>query len=160
MIHSARSADPGLPRPLGHALGLAARPFGQALVTALVNRGLTEQIEDGLVDFLTERTLEIHVTDLALRWTFTFRAGRIRATGVTAHPDAAIRADSVSLLLLVSRRADPDTLFFRRALSMEGDTELGVHVKNLLDTLEPERLPPGLARLLEESGRLAERLSG
>jgi predicted lipid carrier protein YhbT len=37
---------------------------------------------------------------------------------------------------LASRREDPDTLFFHRRLCIEGETETGLHVKNLLDALE------------------------
>jgi predicted lipid carrier protein YhbT len=37
---------------------------------------------------------------------------------------------------LATRREDPDTLFFSRRLCIEGDTETGVHVKNLLDALD------------------------
>ena len=42
-------------------------------------------------------------------------------------------------LRMARREEDPDTLFFSRRLSMEGDTELGLVVKNSLDALE---LPP------------------
>ena len=37
---------------------------------------------------------------------------------------------------MVSRQEDPDTLFFNRSLAIEGDTELGLRVKNMLDALE------------------------
>jgi predicted lipid carrier protein YhbT len=37
---------------------------------------------------------------------------------------------------LAQRQEDPDTLFFNRRLSMEGDTELGLVVKNAIDALE------------------------
>lgn len=37
---------------------------------------------------------------------------------------------------LAQRQVDPDTLFFSRRLVMEGDTELGLIVKNALDALE------------------------
>jgi predicted lipid carrier protein YhbT len=39
-------------------------------------------------------------------------------------------------VLLARRQEDPDTLFFSRRLSMEGDTELGLLVKNTLDAIE------------------------
>jgi predicted lipid carrier protein YhbT len=39
-------------------------------------------------------------------------------------------------MLLARRQEDPDTLFFSRRLSMEGDTELGLLVKNTLDAIE------------------------
>jgi predicted lipid carrier protein YhbT len=37
---------------------------------------------------------------------------------------------------MARREEDPDTLFFSRRLIMEGDTELGLVVKNTLDALE------------------------
>jgi predicted lipid carrier protein YhbT len=40
------------------------------------------------------------------------------------------------------RHKNPDTLFFNRRLSMEGDTELGLVVKNTLDALELPVLDP------------------
>ena len=50
--------------------------------------------------------------------------------------DLTISAGAYDFLQLAQRREDPDTLFFSRRLSMEGDTELGLVVKNALDALE------------------------
>jgi predicted lipid carrier protein YhbT len=33
--------------------------------------------------------------------------------------------------MIAARKQDPDTLFFQRRLVIEGDTELGLYVKNL-----------------------------
>jgi predicted lipid carrier protein YhbT len=49
----------------------------------------------------------------------------------------------------VSRQEDPDTLFFQRRLTIEGDTELGLEVKNILDALDHENLPFPLKQLLD-----------
>ena len=46
-------------------------------------------------------------------------------------------ADTAEYLKLLRREEDPDTLFFNRRLDIEGDTELGLIVKNMLDSLEP-----------------------
>jgi len=37
---------------------------------------------------------------------------------------------------MMLREEDPDTLFFKRKLQIEGDTELGLITKNLLDSVE------------------------
>jgi len=37
---------------------------------------------------------------------------------------------------LASRSEDPDTLFFQRRLTIEGETETGLMIKNLLDGLD------------------------
>ena len=50
--------------------------------------------------------------------------------------DLTISANAQDFLRLAQRQEDPDTLFFNRRLSMEGDTELGLLVKNALDALE------------------------
>ena len=51
-----------------------------------------------------------------------------------------------AFLQLVARQEDPDTLFFNRELLIEGDTELGLVVKNMLDAVEWPKLPcfPGM----------------
>ncbi|MGL4734573.1 MAG: ubiquinone anaerobic biosynthesis accessory factor UbiT, partial [Enterovibrio sp.] len=45
-------------------------------------------------------------------------------------------------LLLAARKEDPDTLFFQRRLLIEGDTALGLQVKNALDSVDLSALPP------------------
>ena len=67
-------------------------------------------------------------------------------------PDVVIRAAPRDYLALALRREDPDTLFFARRLAIEGDTELGLIVKNALDAVDRDALPAPLARL---SARLA-----
>ena len=37
---------------------------------------------------------------------------------------------------MMLREEDPDTLFFNRKLHIEGDTELGLITKNLLDSVD------------------------
>jgi predicted lipid carrier protein YhbT len=55
-------------------------------------------------------------------------------------PDLHFTARLSAFLQMVSRQEDPDTLFFNRSLSIEGDTELGLRVKNMLDALEWPKL--------------------
>jgi predicted lipid carrier protein YhbT len=69
-------------------------------------------------------------------------------------PDVTIRARPRDYLSLALRREDPDTLFFTRRLVMEGDTDLGLTVKNALDAVDWDALPAPLAQL---SARLARR---
>lgn len=150
----------GLPPPLGPAIGRVSGPFGRHMVAAVINRALARQIGDGLADFLCRRSLAVRITDLDIEWRFTLDAARGRIVRCRDAADATIRGDSLALLLLAARRVDPDTLFFHRRLMVEGDTELGLQAKNLLDTLDDDDLPLPLARLLDRAGRLAERWSG
>jgi predicted lipid carrier protein YhbT len=97
---------------------------------------------------LAGRRYAIRVKDigLSLRFTITQR-GFAPDSGA---PELTISATARDFLLLLSRREDPDTLFFSRRLVSEGDTALGLTVKNLLDALDPDtvlrRLPAPLAR--------------
>lgn len=49
--------------------------------------------------------------------------------------DVTVRAALRDYVALALRREDPDTLFFSRRLVIEGDTALGLAVKNALDSL-------------------------
>lgn len=49
--------------------------------------------------------------------------------------DVTIRAGLRDYVSLALRREDPDSLFFTRRLVIEGDTELGLTLKNALDSL-------------------------
>jgi predicted lipid carrier protein YhbT len=97
---------------------------------------------------LVGRRYAIRVKDLGLCLRFTVSQRGFAPDSGT--PDLTISASARDFLLLLSRREDPDTLFFSRRLVSEGDTELGLTVKNLLDALDPElvlgRLPTPLAR--------------
>ena len=89
---------------------------------------------------LQGRRICIHITDAATQLAFRVDGARLRAAGRTAGPvgpgDVVIRGTLADFWLLATRSEDPDTLFFNRRLSIEGDTETGLYVKNLLDSLE------------------------
>jgi predicted lipid carrier protein YhbT len=135
-----------LPKPVGQLLShLPAYPGSLMLVTGL-NLALTRQ-------------LRLCVTDT--QWTFDFEwlNGRFSACQNKAAADLTISASAHDFLLLARRQEDPDTLFFSRRLAMEGDTELGLLVKNTLDAIELpvfnlEQFKPAqvLARLRQRFG--------
>lgn len=95
---------------------------------------------------LIGRRYAIRVKDLGLGFRFTVTPRGFSPDSGT--PELTISASARDFLLLLSRREDPDTLFFSRRLVSEGDTELGLVVKNLLDALDPDvvmrRLPAPL----------------
>ncbi len=102
---------------------------------------------------LVGRRYAIRVKDLGLSLRFTVtQRGFARDSGA---PDLTISATARDFLLLLARREDPDTLFFSRRLVSEGDTELGLVVKNLLDAIEPEAV---LRRLPQPLAQAAQRL--
>ncbi|WP_053214048.1 SCP2 domain-containing protein [Pseudomonas sp. Q12-87] len=122
-----------------------------ALQQAL-NRCLAEPLRDGGFDVLQGRWLCLRVPDLKLCWYLTLARDGLRIAE-RAEAQVTISGDWREFLLLASRQEDPDTLFFRRRLVIEGDTELGLALKNLIDSLDPEVLPPWLWRNLERAGK-------
>ena len=125
-----------VPRPLGALLArLPAYPGSVLLVTAL-NLGLAGQLQGDVRQLLLGKKLRIQVRDARLTFDFTWNGQAFAACGGGAQADLTITAGAYDFFQLAQRREDPDTLFFSRRLSMEGDTELGLVVKNALDALE------------------------
>lgn len=97
--------------------------------------------EDALAA-LEGRRFRVTVLDTGGVADFTYVGGTFRPILRPVEvPDLAFAANVSAYLQLVSRQEDPDTLFFNRHLIVEGDTELGLVVKNMLDAIEWSRLP-------------------
>ncbi|EAR07440.1 ubiquinone anaerobic biosynthesis accessory factor UbiT [Reinekea blandensis] len=123
------------------ALGAVPLSLQNPALSTALNHALQELIDAGELDFLEGRCCEIAVKDRRLRWPLTLRQGRLMlAPG--AEVDVRVSATVPAFLNLVSQQVDPDTLFFQRQLSIDGDVELGLYIKNLLDALDDEDLPP------------------
>ncbi|RFA29952.1 hypothetical protein CAI21_09035 [Alkalilimnicola ehrlichii] len=116
------------------------KPLLNCAFLQVLNSSLRQPLSEGELDFLEGRCLRVCVDDLQLQWQFSLSPqGRLTLVGGEA--DVTIGGNSSDLLLLAARREDPDTLFFQRRLRLEGDTELGLYVKNLMDSLELDVLP-------------------
>lgn len=77
----------------------------------------------------------LHITDAACELRLLIKDEGLRPAW-RQEPDVRIRGCLRDFWLLATRQEDPDTLFFSRRLCLEGDTETGLHIKNLLDSLE------------------------
>ena len=106
-----------------------------------------QALADGELDFLEGRWLSIHVRDIGLLWYTSVVDGRL-VVSQQADADVSFSADASDLLMIAARKQDPDTLFFQRRLAIEGDTELGLYVKNLMDAIELEQMPKALRVML------------
>ena len=125
-----------VPAQVGSLLShLPAYPGAMLLVTAL-NFGLAKHIPADVGQMLQRKRLRIQVRDAQLTFDFVWKGQRFVASGRHATTDLTISANTFDFLQLAQRQEDPDTLFFNRRLSMEGDTELGLVVKNTLDALD------------------------
>ena len=136
-------------------------PFGvqRLVLQQALNRCLAEPLRDGGFDLLRGRWLCLRIPDLGLCWYLTLARDGLRIAQ-KAEAQVSISGNWREFLLLASRQEDPDTLFFRRRLVIEGDTELGLGLKNLIDSLDPDVLPPWLWRNLERAGRASAVHSG
>lgn len=133
---------PPVPRNLLALPGrLLPGAFHSRSLALILNRMLTEAINDGQLDFLADRVLQIEVTDLALDYRLTLSKGKLAAASGYRPADVRFGGQAREFLLLALGHEDPDTLFFQRRLQLEGDTELGLEIKNLLYSLESGLLP-------------------
>ncbi|MDN6115172.1 MAG: SCP2 domain-containing protein [Enterobacterales bacterium] len=111
-----------------------------------------QALEDDELEFLEDRWLKVEVRELGLQWFVTVNQGKLQ---VSQHQEADVSfsADANDLILIAARKEDPDTLFFQRRLRIEGDTELGLYVKNLMDAIDLDAMPKplrfGLLQLAE-----------
>ncbi|QSX34746.1 SCP2 sterol-binding domain-containing protein [Shewanella avicenniae] len=122
---------------------LAVIPFTikQLALTQLTQTLLKEALEQRCLDFMQGKWVAIEITDVQLKFELSYQNGRLIVRPPQC-PDVTFSARSDELLLIAAGKEDPDSLFFRRQLWIEGDTELGLQVKNLLSSLDPEKLSP------------------
>ena len=129
-------------------------------MTGVLSHVVRRALADGDMDFLRGRILAVHIREMGRPWLFGLEGERLAMYPAGHAPAATIRGSARDFLLMAARRRDPDTLFFQRRIVVEGDTELGLAVKNLLDSLDPSELPRPLEWGLQRAADLADRLSG
>lgn len=109
-------------------------PLKQLAAEAPLNHMFAQAIDDGEFDDFEGRRIRLEVNGGQPGITIGFWASRLRV--IDGPGEATIRGSLAAFRTLAERRQDPDQLFFQRRLVIEGDTELGLHLKNLLDSVE------------------------
>ena len=137
-----------LPGPLRSLLSRLPKYPGSVLLVTALNIALTPQLHSDTRAALAGKGLRVIVRDAGLTFDFTWTGHHFAPCVQLALTDLVITASSHDFLQLARRQVDPDTLFFNRRLSMEGDTELGLIVKNAIDAMElpvldPQQWTPG-----------------
>lgn len=129
---------------------------GSLLLVAALNLALAQHLPGDVGALLLHKRMRLQVRDARLVFDFAWIGQRFAPSAPHPVADLTLSATAHDFLLLAQRQQDPDTLFFSRRLSMEGDTELGLVVKNALDAMELPPLDPRhwaprqiLARFLE-----------
>lgn len=154
---------PDFVRPLAkRAIGIPGRltPYAvqKRVLSLVLNQAFREPLRHGELDFLEDAKVRIRVTDLNIDWLIRVGADAFRPLDRSLAEDVSISGESPDFVLLATRQADPDTLFFQRRIRIEGDTELGLGIKNTMDSMDWDDLPPPLRMFLQGLGAVIERL--
>lgn len=128
-----------IPQPVSSVLSRLPQYPHSLIFSRAINLALGAKLQDPVWEPLQGKQICIRVRDAGIAFHFTLNKKGLAARHAMAQPDLAISASAQDFVLLALRKEDPDTLFFSRRLVMEGDTELGLLVKNTLDSME---LPP------------------
>lgn len=107
-----------------------------AALAAALSLGLGRLIDVEQLAPLRGKRFELRVSDAGLTLRLTFTGRRFAPLLDRVPADVTISACALDFAQLARRRVDPDSLFFSRRLLMEGDTELGLLVKNTLDAVD------------------------
>ncbi|HTH60470.1 MAG TPA: SCP2 sterol-binding domain-containing protein [Paraburkholderia sp.] len=132
------------PVPLlrGFVSRLPARPPAMACC-AMLNQIVLPTLDADTRARMTGRRYVIDVADIGLVLGLTLRDARFEAHAPQSEPDLRITAKSVDFVRLAARDIDADTLFFNRRLVIQGDTELGLIVRNAIDSVDIEASASG-----------------
>ena len=121
-------------RPLVSRLPMQPPAFALA---AALNRWLLPRLPADSRAALSNRCVEVAVTDLGLTLRLQLDQRGFSPASSNAPVVLRIAAAGPDYWRLLRGRDDADRLFFERALVMEGDTEMGLVLKNTLDAIGP-----------------------
>jgi len=151
-----------MPKILRPSLRLLPFTAQKAVLLPALSSVFREALEDGDFEFLQGKWLKIAITDLELTWWLSFDENKLvmaskdeMATN-NINDDVSFSATGDDLVLIAGRKQDPDTLFFQRRLKIEGDTELGLEVKNLIDAIDIDQLPSSVHSLVDYSANFLQ----
>ena len=137
---------PGVIKRLPEPPFILQKKIGEKVLQHL----MAEQIEMGDFDFLQDQWLKISVNDMGLIFFLSFQEDRLILSNQIAQADVSFSGDAKEFILLASRSEDPDTLFFQRRLTIEGDTELGLYIKNAIDGIDFDNWPNWLNQTIKK----------
>ncbi|MGB4674335.1 MAG: SCP2 sterol-binding domain-containing protein [Azovibrio sp.] len=140
---------PGLLKALNQRL--PQWPHALSLCLALNTAARLGLLPEEAQTLCAGRVLQVVVEDAGSEALFTCQNGVFRPLWQNRPADVSFRGELHAYLKLLTRQEDADTLFFNRQLSIAGDTELGLAIKNLLDALDWP--PPALAGCIKGLGK-------
>lgn len=128
------------------------------VLSIALNQAFREPLQQGELEFLEGSKVRIKVTDLQIDWLIRVGCDEFEPIDRELDDDVCISGEGPDFILLATRQADPDTLFFQRRIRIEGDTELGLGIKNTMDSMDWDDLPTPLRKLLRGVGQVIAKL--
>lgn len=138
---------PSVPQPIGQLLAALPQFPHSAMMSVLLTLFLRDLFDPRDAERVRGKVVCLNVRDAGIRIKLRIEPHGYAPCNDRTEPHVTISAGAREFLLLALRKEDPDTLFFDRRLRIEGDTELGLFVKNALDRAE-HPLPARLFELL------------
>lgn len=148
-----------IPKLLKPTLKIVPYSVQKSILLPALHSVFKEAIVDGDFAFLQDKWLRISISDLDLNWWLSFDINKLIMASAQENiiEDVCFTASGDDLILIAGRKQDPDTLFFQRRLKIEGDTELGLEVKNLIDAIDIDQLPSTVHKMVDASASFLEK---
>ena len=151
------SAEPFVPgaRPLRlpqlvASIGARLPQYPHSVALAIgLNLALKPRLSAESAAHLRGRPIGIRIEDIGVDLRVRLSDWGFIPLSTDIAPAVCFTASAFDFYLMARRLEDPDTLFFNRRLRIDGDTELGLVVKNALDSVDWLALPPALRALVE-----------
>jgi O2-independent ubiquinone biosynthesis accessory factor UbiT len=135
------------------------------LISCCINHMLRGQELKKRLWELDGKSVCINIKDAQTQFHFLIQGGHLKSASDKIS-NVTISGNTTDFWQLATHKEDPDTLFFKRSLSIEGETETGVHIKNILDSLEydwdahfDDVLLPPVARIAKHLADKARRIN-
>lgn len=124
-------------KPLKHFLRFVPDKVHTHLLSRLGGHLMKEQAITSRLDYMEGKRLQLTIKDTGNCWKFIICGNRlVDDMQSKTVADVHIQGDLKTFLLLATGNEDPDSLFFSRHLSLEGNTEDGLYIKNLIDAMD------------------------
>ncbi|MBL4660011.1 MAG: SCP2 sterol-binding domain-containing protein [Alcanivoracaceae bacterium] len=135
-INKYPNKQPILPALLAIPVASIPEKYSAKAIVKSLNIMLAQSLDEGDLDFLEGQNVSVEIVDLKLKFGLSLGDGILIASSWQTKDSLNLSGNLYDFMLLASRKEDSDALFFHRRLKMEGSTNLGLEVKNLLDGMD------------------------
>jgi O2-independent ubiquinone biosynthesis accessory factor UbiT len=147
------------PAALRNVLAFCPLAINQTLVEKVANTVFKQQLQQGELAFLYNFTLRISVVDLQRHYCFKVTPEKITVLRQCKQVDVSVETDLNHFVLLATQAVDPDTLFFSRKLSIQGNTELGMLFKSFIENLSLDLIPQPYQAILTKQSQWIQQVA-